>query len=103
MKDRVQIIENELKVSLPNDYKEFIEQYGCMNKSRFEIYGLANNFVDIHKIPSVIGATILYKKDYPLPNNHIVISHTGYKNFIVVLNTLTGHIYKMDNMGTKSS
>ena len=48
----------------------------------------------------MIGATLLYKHDYALSNENIVISHTGYDDFIVVLNTVTNEVREINMEGT---
>jgi hypothetical protein len=63
MNNRINIIEKELNVNLPNSYKNFIQKTGVISDERGEIFGYIEN-MDIDKIPCVIGATKLYKKNY---------------------------------------
>jgi len=93
MIDRVKIIEDILKVNLPEDYKNFIKNIGLISDERGEIYGYIEG-MNINKIPSIIAATKLYKKNYQslLPED-IVISFDEFQNSPVILNTLNGKIY----------
>jgi len=97
MKDRIKIIENILNVDLPEDYKDFINNIGLISDERGEIYGYIEG-MNINKIPSIIAATKLYKKDYQslLPED-IVISFDEFQNSPVILNTLNGKIYFIEN------
>ena len=97
MKNRVKIIEDNLNVTLPQDYKNFINQIGIISDERGEIYGYLEN-IDIEKIPCVIGATKLYKQNYPylLPED-IVIAFDDFRNSPIVLNTKNGKVYVIKN------
>jgi len=99
MNDRISLIEKKLHVKLPLDYAEFISNQGYMTLRGQEIYGYDETFVDINKIPCVIGATFLYRKDYKLPDHIIVISHTGFEDVIVCLDTVDNDVYEIDSSG----
>ena len=73
-----------LTLSMPKEYKDFIEKYGFISKNGIEIYGLIEN-IDNNLLPSVIAATKLYKKDYKLKDDEIVISFDDFLNCPVVL------------------
>jgi hypothetical protein len=93
---RSEFVENALKVKLPPDYKEFIDTIGLISDERGEIFGYNENIEDINKIPCVIGATLLYRKDYSnISKREIVISFDDYENVPIVLNTSTGEIYRV--------
>jgi len=97
MIDRAKIIENALNVNLPKDYKNFINNIGLISDERGEVYGYIEG-MNINKIPSVVAATKLYKKNYPeLFPEDIVISFDEFKNSPVILNTLNGKIYFIEN------
>ena len=91
-------VELKLNIRLPEDYKEFLDQTGYLlfNSTSKEIYGYKPGF-DMEKIPCVIAATKLYKKDYDLKSSEIVISHTGYEDYIVSLDTESGSVYELSN------
>lgn len=96
MRDRVKNIEKNLQVTLPQDYKDFIETFGVISDERGEIFGYIEN-IDIEKLPCVIGATKLYKKDYNnILDNEIVISFDDMKNMPIILNTENGNIYNIN-------
>ena len=95
---RSEFVENALKVKLPPDYKEFIDTIGLISDERGEIFGYNENIKDINRIPCVIGATLLYREDYPnISEKEIVISFDDYENAPIVLNTLTGEIYRISH------
>jgi len=96
MSDRTKIIEENLNVTLPYDYKNFIDNIGIISDERGEVFGYIEN-IDIEKIPCVIGATKLYKKDYKnISAKEIVISFDDFKNLPILLNTKDGSIYNVD-------
>ena len=99
--DRVKIVESELHVTLPDDYRDFLTDYGFYDKDGLEIYGYTERFSDIDKIPCVIGATKLYREGHNLSEDHIVIGHTGFENYIITLNTKTNRVYETDGSNSK--
>jgi hypothetical protein len=78
-----------LGIALPEEYREFIDKSGylVLGNISTEVYGYRPDF-DVEKIPCVFAATKLNKEDYKLSNYELVISHTGFDDFIVVLDTL---------------
>lgn len=95
MNNRVQMIEDNLNVTLPKNYKNFINKIGIISDERGEVYGYLEK-IDIEKIPSVIAATKLYKQDYPnLLSEEIVISFNDFNNTPIILNTKDGKIYDL--------
>jgi len=93
---RSEFVEKKLNVKLPSDYKEFIDSIGLISDERGEIYGYNENIKDINKIPCVIGATLLYRKDYPsISEKDIVISFDDYENSPIVLDTSSGQVHKI--------
>jgi hypothetical protein len=85
MSNEIQLIEDDLKVKLPEEYKQFIINNGLISND-IEVYGYVKN-MDVNKIPCVIGATKLYKKNYDnIKNNEIVIAFDEYNNTPIVLN-----------------
>ncbi len=100
--NRASVIEKQLNVKLSSDYKNFIDNYGDYEKDGFEIYGYTEDYIDTEKIPCVIGATKLYRKDYNLSPHEIVIGHAGFEDFIIVLDLITGVIYEKNMTGKKT-
>jgi hypothetical protein len=93
---RSKLVEKVLNVKLPKDYKDFIDTLGLISDERGEVYGYIEDIKDIYKIPCVIGATLLYRQDYPnISKEEIVISFDDYENSPIVINTATGRIYKV--------
>ena len=96
MSNRTKIIEKNLNVILPEDYKKFIDNIGIISNERGEVFGYIEN-IDINKIPCVIGATKLYKEDYKnISTKEIVISFDDFKNSPIILDTKNGSIYNVD-------
>jgi len=94
MSNRVKIIEQELNIRLPKEYKDFINNIGLIIDT-YEVYGYIES-IDINKIPCVIGATRLYKKDYSNINeDEVVIAFDNYLNQPIILNT-KNNIYLVD-------
>lgn len=94
MNNRIQIIENNLNIKLPEEYKQFIINKGLISDS-YEVYGYIEN-MDISKIPCVIGATKLYKENYKnIKDNEIVIAFDDYKNNPIIINE-DNNIYNVD-------
>jgi hypothetical protein len=89
-------IELQLNVILPEDYKVFLDKTGYLSLSNIsqEVYGYKQGF-DVEKLPCVIGATNKCKLDYSLNSEDIVLSHTGYRDRIVVLDTTTSHVFEV--------
>jgi hypothetical protein len=99
---RSEFVENALKVKLPPDYREFIDTIGLISDERGEIFGYNENIKDINRIPCVIGATLLYREDYPnISEKEIVISFDDYENTPIVLDTTTGKIYRISHTQKK--
>lgn len=91
-----------LGISLPEDYREFIDKTGYLELSNIgtEVYGYRPDF-DIEKIPCVIAATKLNREDYKLRNQEVVISHTGFEDYIIVLDTISGSVFEQNFVGDK--
>lgn len=96
-------IESLLCVNLPKVYKDFIDTTGylCLENIGVEVYGYKPNF-DIKKIPCVIAATNLYKEAYALRDSEIVISHTGFEELIVILDTDTEYVSEIGFSGVRT-
>lgn len=73
-----------LSLNVPKEYKDFINKYGLISKNGVEIYGFMDS-INNDSLPSVIAATNLYKKDYKLKEDEIVISFDDFLNCPVVL------------------
>lgn len=96
MSKRTQVIENNLNVKLPTDYKIFIDDVGIISDENGEVFGYTEG-MDIDKIPCVIGATKLYKEDYKnISTKEIVISFDDLKNFPIILDIENGSISNVD-------
>jgi hypothetical protein len=95
-------IQLQLSVNLPEDYKDFLDNTGYLYFSNIsqEIYGYKQGF-DIEKLPCVIAATKNNKEDYSLNPREIVLSHSGYEDNIIILDTQTSHVFELSSDGHK--
>lgn len=96
-------LESLLGITLPQDYREFIDEQGYLIFSNIgmEVYGYSLDF-DIDKLPCVIAATRMSQEDYSLKKNEIVISNTGYEDFLVILDVETGDVYELNTSRLKN-
>jgi len=95
-------VEKEFNVKLPEDYRDFIDTHGylCLENLGLEIYGHQSSFC-MTKIPSVVAATRLYCKDYDLEKKYIVISHTGFEDYIIILDIYSDEVSEINTTGDK--
>jgi hypothetical protein len=93
MPSREEIVERELGVKLPQDYRAFLDAYGYYEYPGGEVYGLTEEMLDVGEIPCVIGATLRARQLYNLPKGYLVINHSGFEDEVVCLDTETGHVY----------
>lgn len=94
--ERVGIVEDSLRVTLPKEYVKFIEEIGVYRGEYFDVYGYDESIEDVEDYPCVIGATKRNRKLYPLIPQEIMIHHDEYLNSIVVLNCENGCVYNID-------
>ena len=94
-------LEKILNKKLPKDYKEFIDNYGLLSTDGMEIYGYNKALKDINIIPSVIGATKAYKKDYNISDNELVIAIDDITYQPILLNIKNGKIYLINSNNRK--
>jgi len=93
MKSRAEVVEQELGVRLPEEYKTFLRTYGIYEYAGGEVYGVTEDMVDLGEIPCVIGATRNAQKICPLPKEYLVVNHTGFEDEMVCLDAKTGRVY----------
>ena len=70
---------------ISEEYKSFIDKYGVISQDGIEIYGLIEN-MDESILPSVVAATKLYKNDYHLNDDELVICFDDYLNCPIFIN-----------------
>jgi len=97
-------LESIMGIRLPEDYKEFINDFGykAFENISMEVYGYKPSF-DIGKLPCVVAATRMSQEDYSLKKNEIVISNTGYEDFLVILDVETGDVYELNRSRLKNT
>lgn len=92
--NRVAIIEEHLKIKLPKDYANFINNIGYYDGEYYEVYGFLESFENIDDYPCVIGATKKYREDHPLfTQTEIAIHFDDYLNTIVSIDSKDGKVY----------
>ena len=98
---RVVFVEKRLNIKLPKQYAKFLEEFGDFEGDGFEIYGYSEEYLEPDKIPCVIGATKLYRDDYKLSADELVIAHSGYEDYVFTLDSVSGHVYEINMRGDK--
>jgi len=92
MSKRKRLVENELGVILPRQYADFLKKYGVYRDAPLEVYGVTESMIHHHGVPSVIGATRIFRLE-GLPHRFIVIHDTGMEDEYVCLDTHDGKVY----------
>lgn len=69
--------ESKLGVKFSPTYRSFLESYSVGAFGSTEIYGIVQSNPDRMMIPNVVGATMLGRQDYNLPQHLILISELG--------------------------
>ena len=101
MINRIETIESALNVTLPNQYREFINEIGIISDERGEVYGYIEG-IDTNEIPCVIGATQKYSStNTQITTADIVIAFDDYLNSPVILHTESGEILIIDINGNR--
>jgi diphthamide synthase subunit DPH2 len=81
--------------NFPEEYKEFLKKHGIISKNGVEIYGLKEG-MENDGIPSVIGATKLYSKDYDIKENEWVIAFDDFYNMPIIF-TSDNKVYRIND------
>jgi hypothetical protein len=97
MSSRKKIVEQELGVKVPAQYEVFLKTYGDYEAPGIEVYGICDKTVDIEKMPCVIGATKIHRRDDNLPQRFLVIHHTGFEGEFICLDTEDEKIYAISH------
>lgn len=69
--------EEKLNLLFPQLYKSFLLKYGAGNFGSEEIYGIIKDDFDNSGIPDAIWFTLKQRREISLPNNLLIIYHTG--------------------------
>jgi len=93
LQSRKDIVERALGVKLPAQYAAFLEAMGDYTDFGIEVYGLTDDTIDVEKMPCVIGATKIYRRDNRLPHRLLVIHYTGIEDEFVSLDTEDEKVY----------
>ena len=75
-------------------YQPTLKTTGCDS-------GLKEHMTEVDKIPCVIGATRLYRTLYDLADHEIVLAATGYKDILIILDTVNGKVSEIGYDGRK--
>lgn len=73
----INIAEDLLKTTFPPTYRLFLKNYGCGGVGSLEIYGIVRNNLDAVGVPNVVWVILKHRKQWELPESHIIISDTG--------------------------
>jgi antitoxin YobK len=74
--DDIREAENALNVVLPESYKNYLKEWGCLNIGPFEYYGLTkdNNFVE-SSVPNFVWFTLQVREQVGLPERLVVFQN----------------------------
>lgn len=75
--ETVILAEKKLNLKFPDLYRTFILKYGAGNFGSIEIYGIIKKEFENSGIPDSIWYTLKQRKEINLPNNLIIVYHTG--------------------------
>ncbi len=99
----IQAAETALGCLFPDDYRRFLERYGCGGLAGLEVYGLAKaDEVDWEKgvwtpgIPSAVGITLRARKQQRIDASELIIGSTG-EGGDIILNLETGRVYRVSH------
>ena len=84
------IIEIALDVTLPDEYKKFVETVGVIDRPDLIIHGTWKGD-QAYDIPSVIGYTRILRRSIRIPENYISVQSVGSDE--VLLDTETGYMF----------
>lgn len=73
--------EEELGVSFPKSYKQFLRDFGAGNFGAEEIYGVLNGDFDNSGIPDAIWFTKKQRREMALASNLVIIYFTGGSDY----------------------
>lgn len=69
--------EKKLNLLFSQQYKSFLLRYGAGNFGSEEIYGIIKADFDNSGVPDAIWFTLKQRREINLPNNLLIIYHTG--------------------------
>jgi hypothetical protein len=98
MISRKSIVDKSLSIKIPDQYALFLDKHGDYEAPGIEVYGLTDDTIDIEKMPCVIGATKIRRREDKLPLRFLVIHHTGLEDEFICLDTENGKIYAMSRV-----
>ncbi len=99
----VQAAETALGCPFPDDYREFLERYGCGGIAGVEVYGLAKgDEANWEKgvwnpgIPSAVGITLRAREQQRIDASDLIIGSTG-EGGDIILNMKSGRVYRVSH------
>jgi len=98
MPSRTEIVEQELGVKVPAQYRAFLEKYGIYDPPGVEVYGITENLLHYNGVPCVIGVTRSYRKMDFVPHRFLVIHHTCIEDEIICLDTEDEKVYAISRV-----
>ncbi|RFA34211.1 hypothetical protein CAI16_12020 [Virgibacillus dokdonensis] len=83
--------ERILKVKFPQDYREFLKDFGAITFGATEIYGILKEDFDNSGVPDAVWATLEERKLVDMPHNLVVVYNTEMGElFCLNYNVLNG-------------
>lgn len=70
--------EQKLKIKFTEDYKYFLEKFGCLSFEGEEFYGLTNDELNADAIPCVIFATESARMRGDISQSMVFVKSSGY-------------------------
>lgn len=87
--NQISTLEQIITGELPQDYREFLEEYGFVSLQGRTILGLGNE-----KFFNTLKTTQELQSNLGLEKNFIVLEDVGTESMYLVLNTNNGNIYE---------
>ena len=95
MPSRKEIVERELRVTVPAQYAAFLDKSRDLPSPGVEVYGISDKLLGYHGLPCVIGATEKSRRADRLPHRFLVIHHTGIEDEMICLDTENEKVYSI--------
>jgi hypothetical protein len=98
MASRIEIVERELDVRVPQQYATFLEKHGIFRAKGRVVYGIHDKLLRYDGSPCVIGVTQSFRRDEGLPHSLLVIEDLGVDGVIICLDTEDEKVYQISRV-----
>jgi hypothetical protein len=82
-------------VRVPDQYADFLDNYGIYHAPGIEVFGMSNRLSDYDGMPCVIGATKIRRTRHFLAHRYLVLYYTGTEDEFVCLDTEDERVYSV--------